>query len=50
MMTGTTENPEHRGTGKYEALLARCKRRRRSRRRSPTHATTLRSAPWSRRP
>ena len=25
MMTGTTENPEHRGTGKYEALLARCK-------------------------
>ena len=25
MATGTTENPEHRGTGKYEALLARCK-------------------------
>ena len=25
MMTGTTENTERRGTGKYEALLARCK-------------------------
>jgi phosphotransacetylase len=25
MATGTTENSEHRGTGKYEALLARCK-------------------------
>ncbi|HEX8750801.1 MAG TPA: bifunctional enoyl-CoA hydratase/phosphate acetyltransferase, partial [Nitrospira sp.] len=25
MMTGTTENAERRGTGKYEALLAHCK-------------------------
>lgn len=25
MAIGTTENTEHRGTGKYEALLARCK-------------------------
>jgi phosphate acetyltransferase len=25
MMTGATENPERRGTGKYEALLSRCK-------------------------
>ena len=25
MSTGMTENSERRGTGKYEALLARCK-------------------------